>query len=212
MQAPAGFIILTYLNEKRDFLKISGIAASALIAGCKAAPADPSAGRVKGALKKGGPLKLSYKPYELQLRHVFTVATNSRTTTPVVLTTIEYDGVAMVRLPCPPTWAKAMNRYLISFQRSTWSSSVTLPDGGYLSYIDGVMPGNHAAKASLDIALHDLTGKLLGQPWFRLWGLNPQKAPVTSFTIGIDTADVVKGKNPGGRCFQAVENQDGQGQ
>jgi len=74
-----------------------------------------------------------------------------------------------------------------------------------LSYIDGVMPGNHAAKASLDIALHDLTGKLLGQPWFRLWGLNPQKAPVTSFTIGIDTADVVKEKTLEAGAFRLLK-------
>ena len=79
--------------KKRDFIKISGIAAGALIAGCKTAPADPATGRVKGAANAGGTIKLSYKPYELQLRHVFTVATNSRTTTPVVLTTLEYDGV-----------------------------------------------------------------------------------------------------------------------
>ncbi|MCK7533269.1 MAG: hypothetical protein MZV63_20680 [Marinilabiliales bacterium] len=45
------------------------------------------------AEKGSGVLKLSFRPYELQLRHVFTVATNSRTTTPVVLTTIEYDGI-----------------------------------------------------------------------------------------------------------------------
>ena len=56
------------------------------------------------------------------------------------------------------------------------------------------MPGNYAAKAAVDIALHDLTGKLVGQPWFRLWGLNPVKTPFTSFTIGIDTPDVVTEK------------------
>src|SRR5581483_8761976 len=55
-------------------------------------------------------------------------------------------------------------------------------------------PGNTAAKASVDIALHDWIGKKLGAPWFRLWGLDPAKAPVTSFTIGIDTPDVVRTK------------------
>ncbi|MCK7533406.1 MAG: hypothetical protein MZV63_21425 [Marinilabiliales bacterium] len=65
-----------------------------------------------------------------------------------------------------------------------------------MHYVEGVMPGNYAAKASLDIALHDLTGKLLGQPWFRLWGLNPAKTPLTSFTIGIDKAEVVTREDP----------------
>jgi len=46
----------------------------------------------------------------------------------------------------------------------------------------------------VDIALHDLVGKLLGQPWYRIWGLDPSKAPDTTFTIGIDTPDVVREK------------------
>ena len=46
----------------------------------------------------------------------------------------------------------------------------------------------------MDIALHDLVGKLIGQPWFRLWGLDPAKAPDTTFTIGIDTPEVVREK------------------
>ncbi|TFH25196.1 MAG: dipeptide epimerase, partial [Bacteroidia bacterium] len=37
-------------------------------------------------------MKLSFRPYELQLRHTFTVAGNSRNTTPVVLTEIEFEG------------------------------------------------------------------------------------------------------------------------
>ena len=42
--------------------------------------------------------------------------------------------------------------------------------------------------------MHDLVGQLLGQPWYRIWGLDAAKAPDTTFTIGIDTADVVREK------------------
>ena len=63
-----------------------------------------------------------------------------------------------------------------------------------LAYIDSVSPGDGAAKAAIDIALHDLVGKLIGQPWWRLWGLDPSKAPDTTFTIGIDTPEVVREK------------------
>src|SRR5687767_5203097 len=48
---------------------------------------------------------------------------------------------------------------------------------------------NTGAKAAVDIALHDLTGKLLGQPLWRLWGLDPTRSPVTSFSIGLDEPD-----------------------
>ncbi len=53
--------------------------------------------------------------------------------------------------------------------------------------------------------MHDLTGKLLGQPWFRLWGLNPAKTPLTSFTIGIDTADVVREKTLEAKEFKMLK-------
>ena len=60
-----------------------------------------------------------------------------------------------------------------------------------LTYVDAIEPGNTAAKASVDIALHDLVGKLLNQPLYRLWGYNPQQSPFTSYTIGIDNREVV---------------------
>jgi L-alanine-DL-glutamate epimerase-like enolase superfamily enzyme len=63
-----------------------------------------------------------------------------------------------------------------------------------LEYVDKVAPGNYAAKAAVDIALHDLVGKMMKQPWYRIWGLDPSKTPDTSFTIGIDTPEVVKQK------------------
>ena len=63
-----------------------------------------------------------------------------------------------------------------------------------LSYIDGLSGGNAAAKAAVDIALHDLVGKLLQAPWYRIWGLDKDKAPSTTFTIGIDTPEVVRQK------------------
>jgi len=46
---------------------------------------------------------------------------------------------------------------------------------------------NPAAKAAIDMALHDLIGKMLGVPLYRLLGLNATKTPFTSFTIGIDS-------------------------
>ena len=63
-----------------------------------------------------------------------------------------------------------------------------------LAYVDSLSPGDTAAKAAVDIALHDLVGKLLGAPWYKIWGLNKEKTPSTTFTIGIDTPDVVRGK------------------
>ena len=51
-----------------------------------------------------------------------------------------------------------------------------------------------AARAALSAALHDLVGKRLGQPLWRLWGLSPGRAPVSSFTIGLDTPERMRAK------------------
>jgi len=57
-----------------------------------------------------------------------------------------------------------------------------------------VVPNDRAARAALSAALHDLVGKRLGQPIWRLWGLDPDRAPRSSFTIGLDTPERMREK------------------
>jgi L-alanine-DL-glutamate epimerase-like enolase superfamily enzyme len=52
--------------------------------------------------------------------------------------------------------------------------------------------GNPAARVAVSTALHDLAGKRLGVPLWKLWGLTPSRAPRSSFTIGIAPLDVVR--------------------
>ncbi|SDX78296.1 dipeptide epimerase [Halopenitus persicus] len=54
--------------------------------------------------------------------------------------------------------------------------------------------GNPAARTAVSIALHDLAARRLGVPLHRLWGIDPEAAPRTSYTIGLDTADRVREK------------------
>src|SRR6266480_981946 len=57
-----------------------------------------------------------------------------------------------------------------------------------------VVPKNGAARAALSAALHDLMGKRLNQPVWKLWGLDPARAPHSSFTIGLDTPEKMRQK------------------
>jgi L-alanine-DL-glutamate epimerase-like enolase superfamily enzyme len=50
-----------------------------------------------------------------------------------------------------------------------------------------LLPNGCCTRAGIDIALHDLCGKLAGLPLYRWFGLSPDKVPLTSYTIGIDT-------------------------
>lgn len=143
-----------------------------------------------------GKMQMSFKPYDLQLRHVFTIANFSRTTTPVVLVEIKYDGVTGYgEASLPPylgeTQASVMD-FLKKINLEQFSSPFELDD--ILTYVDKIAENNTAAKASVDIALHDLVGKIIGQPWYKIWGLNKNNTPDTTFTIGIDTEEVVKQK------------------
>lgn len=58
--------------------------------------------------------------------------------------------------------------------------------------VERALGGNHAAKAALSAALHDLAGKRLGVPVWRLWGLDPAAAPRSSFTVALDEPEVVR--------------------
>jgi L-alanine-DL-glutamate epimerase-like enolase superfamily enzyme len=56
------------------------------------------------------------------------------------------------------------------------------------------VPGQYAAKAALDIALMDWVGQKLGVPLYRYFGLDPYDAPITTFSIGIDTPEITRQK------------------
>ena len=141
-------------------------------------------------------LKLSFYPYELKLKHVFTVSSYSRTTTPDVQLEIEYDGIKGFGEASMPQYlgqsVESVTAFLKKTDLSQFHDPFQMED--ILSYVDSLSPGDTAAKAAIDIALHDLVGKMLGAPWYKIWGLNRDKAPSTTFTIGIDSPEMVKTK------------------
>jgi L-Ala-D/L-Glu epimerase len=149
----------------------------------------------KGNLPKAG-LKLSFEPYNLQLKHVFTLAGSSRSTTPVMLTKLEFNGITGYGEASMPPYLgesqESAGKFLSALNLQQFTDPFRMDE--ILEYVDNSAPGNTAAKASVDIALHDLVGKIMGQPWYKIWGLSAEKTPVTSFTIGIDTPEVVRQK------------------
>jgi L-alanine-DL-glutamate epimerase-like enolase superfamily enzyme len=156
---------------------------------------------------------LRFKPYELQLKHVFTLASGSRSTTPVMLTEIEFDGViGYGEASMPPYLGEShetANLFLRQVDLTSFSSPFLMEE--ILAYVDQLSPGNYAAKASIDIALHDMVGKLMKQPWYRIWGLNPEHTPNTSFTIGIDKPEIVKEKVREAAPYRILKVKLGQG-
>ena len=184
-------------QNRRDFIKTAALAAIGTgIAANKLFAETPVSLFSINRSGKSAKLKLRFQPYNLQLKHVFTVATYSRTTTPDVQVEVEYDGITGYGEASMPPYlgesVESVMRFLQQVNLEQFSDPFQLEE--ILAYVDGIMPGNTAAKASVDIALHDLVGKLLGAPWHKIWGLDKSKAPSTTYTIGIDTPDVVRQK------------------
>lgn len=139
-------------------------------------------------------MHLSFEPYELKLKHVFTVSSFSRSTTPDVQVRIDYDGYTGYGEASMPPYLGQTVESVCSFVKKV--DLEQFPDpfciDDILTYIDSLSDGDSAAKAAVDIALHDLVGKIIGAPWHRMLGLNPEKTPNTTYTIGIDTDEMVK--------------------
>lgn len=139
-------------------------------------------------------MHLSFEPYELKLKHVFTVSSFSRSTTPDVQVRIDYDGYTGYGEASMPPYLGQTVESVCSFLKKV--DLEQFPDpfciDDILTYIDSLSDGDSAAKAAVDIALHDLVGKIIGAPWHRMLGLNPEKTPNTTYTIGIDNDEMVK--------------------
>lgn len=143
-----------------------------------------------------GAVTLKYYPYELKLKHAFNLAVMSRTSTPGVQVEITIDSVTGYGEASMPPYLGESVESVTAFMSRLNPQRLSNPFAfeEIHAYMDSVAPGNHAAKAAIDIALHDLTGKLTGRPWYQIWGLNPTDAPCTSFTITNDTPQILANK------------------
>lgn len=190
-------------TNRRTFIGATTIAAGAGIFS-SFAPGEKSLPRYQPA---GKGLKLTFKPYELQLKHTFTIASNSRTTTAVMLTELEWEGfTGYGEASMPPYLGEShqtATKFLSSLNLSQFKDPFRMEE--ILDYVDQIMPGNCAAKAAVDIALHDLVGKLLNQPWHRIWGYSAEKTPLTTFTIGIDKSSEVIAKTKEASAFKILK-------
>ncbi|MEE1207391.1 MAG: dipeptide epimerase [Muribaculaceae bacterium] len=167
--------------NRRNFLRTSALGAALAVT-----PISFSAfGSATRKTVKSGRMRLSFEPYELKLKHAFNLAKNQRTTTPGVQVRIDLDGITGYGEASMPPYlgenVESVMSFLSKVDLSQFADPFRVKD--IHEYIESIAPNNRAAKASVDIALHDVLGKIMNQPWYKIWGLNPDKAPNTSYTI-----------------------------
>ncbi|MBO4671314.1 MAG: dipeptide epimerase [Bacteroidales bacterium] len=176
--------------DRREFLTASaGVALAAGLTSC-GVPAP------KAKRWGGGRMSLTFRPYELQLAHTFTVSSYSRKTTPGVQVEIDWEGFTGHGEASMPPYlghtVESVCAFLSKVDLARFESPFLLED--IMAYLDELSDGDSPAKAAVDIALHDLVGQALGVPLYKMWGYNPAKAGPTTFTIGIDTPEIVRQK------------------
>src|ERR1051326_7877964 len=176
--------------NRRDWMK-----SAAAAAGAAALPLESFAAAVPQG--SGGTAKIETEIKRLNLRHTWTTTMASDTFRDVILFRYTRDGVTGYGEGAPIIryQENAVNaQKAINSIRDLLESANPWEFDKLMIEFNRRVPGEHAAKAAIDIALMDWIGKKLNVPIYRYLGLDPKDTPVTTFTIGMDKPDVVKQK------------------
>jgi L-Ala-D/L-Glu epimerase len=154
-------------------------------------------------------MKLNFQALLLQLKHPFRLATGMRTHTNAVLAKIEAEGkTGFGEAAMPPYYGEnhdTARAFLNMAQAVVAQYRAPYHIGDIMAEIDALAAGNHAAKAAVDIALHDLWGQLEGKPLSQLIGTEGGQMPLCSFTLGIDTPAVLREKMQDSTAFSVIK-------
>ncbi len=133
----------------------------------------------------------------LRLRHTWTVATSTSDYRDNIYVRFNAQGVAGLGEGAPLARYRESAREGVQALEKVRAYLETCDPWQFtkvLAEVFGRIPGNYAAKCALDIALMDWVGKKLGVPLYRYFGLDPRDAPLTTFSIGIDTPEITRQK------------------
>ncbi len=137
-------------------------------------------------------MNFSYKTFNLPFRHPFTISKGTKTHQPTFVVELEYFGVRGYGE------APAISYYDIPVEKMTadleakriFVEKFSFQDPErYWHYLHHLFPQNSFLVCALDMAGWDLYGKLQRRQLHDIWNLDVSKAPLTDYTIGIDTIE-----------------------
>lgn len=154
-------------------------------------------------------MKLKFTPHTLYFKRPFKIAHGVRTSTPIVIVELEHEGIIGYGEASMPPYLGESHESVLAFLKQASPLLEKQKDPfqieSILSEVDLFAPDNSAAKASIDIALHDLIGKLKNKPCWQLFDADKNKAPFTTYTLGIDEPEIVKQKIEEGKDFRILK-------
>ncbi len=176
--------------NRREWIKT----ASAIGAGCALAELEPFPAV---AADHAGSCQWEASVVRLNLRHTWTTTMSSSAYRDTIHVRLTSDGVTGFGEGAP----------IVRYHESAEEGKKAIESLGPLlesvdpwqfekvmSQVSNKVEGQFAAKAALDLALMDWVGKKLNTPLYRLLGLDPAEAPITTFSIGIDNPETTRQK------------------
>ncbi len=130
-------------------------------------------------------MKISWERITLNLKNTFRIAHGASDQRFNVLVHL---GEGVGEAPAVPQYHECQDGIIAYLE-----TVPELPDDLFdlEAILDRLPPGSRAGRAAIDVALHDAWGKKIGQPLYRLFGLNPEKILPTSFTIAMDKPELM---------------------
>ena len=143
-------------------------------------------------------MKFSFSPQTLKFKRPFSIAHGSRDSTPVVFTRLEHEGVIGYGEASMPPYLGENHETVLAFLSKAEKilKKFSHPEEieAILAEVDKIEKGNTAAKASVDIALHDLAGKIRKQSCWKMFGADKEKELFTAYTIPMDEAEGIQNR------------------
>lgn len=135
-------------------------------------------------------MKLRYWKYELPFVYPFTISRGTKTHQPTLIVELDHLGFkGYGEAPAIPYYHMSLDRMVADLEAKKpmiERFAFTEPER-YWHYLHHLIPNNSFIVCALDMAAWDLFGKMRNMPLYKLWGYDPGKAPLTDYTIGIDT-------------------------
>ena len=137
-------------------------------------------------------MKVFYKHFNLPFQYPFTISKGTKTQQSTLVVALEHFGIkGYGEAPAIAYYNISVEKMIEDLERKKlFVEKFAFSDPErYWHYLHHLLPANPFLVCALDMAAWDLFGKIKRKPLFNIWGLNVAKAPVTDYTIGIDTIE-----------------------
>ncbi len=137
-------------------------------------------------------MKLRYKTYNLPFQHPFTISKGTKTHQPTLVVELDFMGIkGYGEAPAIAYYNITVEKMVEDLERKKiFVEKFAFSDPErYWHYLHHLFPSNPFLVCALDMAGWDIYGKLKRKQLHELWGLDIATAPLTDFTIGIDSID-----------------------